>query len=409
MPNRAAILIIALGLLALIGVWMAMRPATGLAPGPTGLSENFEDLGPLRSGECRVYYTKNVDICDRPNADITNPNELITKVDANALNFYSLGKNEMESQKTRLETIAANARTASQNSALGDLKRALADLDSFPFKNTCKLEMANLVEVASHPMKINQDYDAGRRGDPLHWAFCYYPTANDALASNRITAERKNSPEFKRVFKDSQVEDRYNNQTYHRYDMASLYNDDLLNLHCALYTDRVLNGGGQTSAFQGTRFMEWTLDAGAVMNKDRTLTIRRMRPVKIENNLLVLESSPVEKKKSYLSLLQLIRTADSLVHRQAKYSPTIYKFLFHLCSAPPPAPAAASVITSGERISNQLIQLVVPKTFGKDAQALFKLLPSDTRSIYNFITNRPYGDISDMVFNLSNLDSLIQI
>jgi hypothetical protein len=216
---------------------------------------------------CAVYYTKNVDICDRPNFISTGTEDALDgAVDNDAINYYSLGKTEVTEQRNRLDLIPTATRTATQSTALDNLRRVLADIDSLPFRNTCKLEMTHLQETTAHPFKINTTEEGtDRRGNAIHWSFCYYPKANDTTpgAVNRILPATRTDPRFTRVFKDSQTNYALGSTTgpiLQRYDMKSMYNDDLINLHCFLYSESQREAGGSASAFQGTQFMELILD-----------------------------------------------------------------------------------------------------------------------------------------------------
>jgi hypothetical protein len=357
-----------------------------------------------------VYYTSNVDICDRPTLlSVSN-----TDVDANTVNYYTLGKAEVQSHITRITGIPSI--TPTQRSALADLKRVLADIDSLPFKNTCKLEMASLKESQRHPRKTLTDYDGtDRRGDPLHWAFCYYPTAADTTPNDgrRIPAAIRNSNTFKRVFEDSSTDYNHESGTHRRYDMKSLYNDDLLNVHCMLYENRILEGGSSVSAFANTLMMEYILNESDVSALSQAtsggsnikLTILRMRPVRIQGGVLVEETNAQKIKLTYLRLIELIRTQNAFMHRQKTYNPTLYKLLFHLCSASSTALTASQ--TTLPVIYDKYIQLMVPKPLNIPITQILKYKPdvaANQTQIYDFYTQPPMGDISDMTFNITGLD-----
>lgn len=381
------------------------------------VSESFTDAPPLPAlngslRPCAVYYTKNVDICNRPNfIPLGEEDTLDNAVDrGDAINYYSIGKTDVSVQHDRLMDIPETTRTSIQVNALENLKRVLADIDSLPFKNTCKLEMTHLQETNAHPLKINTTGEgAERRGNPIHWSFCYYPTAADTTpgAVNRILPETRADPRFTRVFQDSQVAYRSasTGAALQRYDMRSMYNDDLINLHCFLYENNVKEGGGSISAFQGTQFMELILDRTQVLEgASKTLRILRMRPVKIQDGMLV-ESTPT--KNPYLSFIELVRTQDSLIHRLKSYPITVYKLMFHLCTAE--AKPIEGSDTVPQLVHDKYIQLAIPKPMKRQGSAvpLLSLKPSyvPELNIYNFITNRPYGDISDMTFDIADLDT----
>lgn len=372
--------------------------------------------GSLRS--CAVYYTSNVDICDRPVYNSTEP--LDTLVNQDAINYYALGKDTVNGQITRLESDTN--RDAQKNNALANLKRVLADIDSFPFKNTCKLDMSNLKEATQHPYKINTAYEGeARRGNPEHWSYCYYRTAADTTpgATDRISTETRASIPFTRVFQDTRAT--YASEsagTLQRYDMRSMYNDDLLNLHCMLYSSS-LEAGGSVSAFHNTKFMECTLDVSDVASTNtKTLRIRRLRPVVIFNGTLITEPSAVETKKAYLRFIDIVRSQSALVHRQKAYPLTVYKLLFHLCNAAssPIVPGSGTTGTTNETTLayNKYIQLAIPKPIrgtGSSAdKQLLTLKPSYASTelqIYDFYAQPPGGDISDMSFDIADLDTKI--
>jgi hypothetical protein len=291
-----------------------------------------------------------------------------------------------------------------------DLKRVLADIDSLPFKNTCKLEMASLKESQRHPRKTLTDYDGTpRRGDPLHWAFCYYPTAADTGPNDgrRIPPATRQSNTFTRVFQDTTVDYNHDSGNYRRYDMKSLYNDDLLNVHCMLYENRILEGGSSASAFQNLLMMEFIVkdtDVSSLAQSTAPITklsILQMRPVRVKGGVLVAETNATIVKLAYLRMIELIRTQTALVHRQKAYNPTLYKLLFHLCSA---SSSSLKGVQPESVIYDKYIQLMVPKPLTIPVSQLLKLKPAyDTKTtIYEFYSQ--HGDISDMQFNLTDLD-----
>jgi hypothetical protein len=387
--------------------WPVSEPFTDTAAPPPTLT------GDLR--ECTVYYTKNVDICDRPNfIPSSEEDTLENAVDrGDAMNYYSLGKTDVSKQHERLAGISETTRTHIQTNALENLKRVLADIDSLPFKNTCKLEMTNLKETNAHPFKINVAGEGTeRRGNPIHWSFCYYPTAADTTpgAVHRISPETRADPRFTRVFQDTQAEYRSTSGlALQRYDMRSLYNDDLINLHCFLYENNAREGGGSISAFQGTQFMEIILDRTQVLEgTSKTLRIIRMRPVKIQDGMLVVSTTT---KNAYLSFLELVRTQNSLIHRLKSYPITVYKLMFHLCTAQAKLIEGSNAMP--QLAHNKYIQLAIPKPMKRQGSAVpllsFKQSYTSDLQIYDFITNPPNGDISDMTFDIAELDNRIPI
>jgi hypothetical protein len=135
-----------------------------------------------------------------------------------------------------------------------------------------------------------------------------------------------------------------------------------------------------------------------------------MRPVKIHNGTLIVMPDS-EKKSAYLSFLELVRTQDSLVHRLKSYPITVYKLMFHLCTAAAtPIPGSS---TMSQLAHDKYIQLAIPKPIKRQGSAVpllsIKSNYQPQLTIYNFIAQRPNGDISDMTFNLANLDARITI
>jgi len=376
----------------------------------TTVSEPFSETlsGTLRP--CAVYYTSNVDICDRPSYN-SDMGSLSNVVNLDAINYYTIGSNEINDQIIRLE--ADTARDTLKNNALANLRRAMADIEKLPFKNTCKLEMTSLQEATQHPYKINTDFEGtARRGNPIHWSYCYYPTSADTTlgATNRIPPSVRANSTFTRVFQDTQMDYQSASAgTLHRYDMKSMFNDDLINLHCLLYSTNI-EAGGSISAFQNTKFMECILDGSDVRSATaKTLRILKMRPVVIYNGTLILEPLPAEIKKAYLRFIDIVRTQDAFIHRQKSYPLSVYKLLFHLCSASPSAIPGSTGMTN--LVYDKYIQLAIPKPVrGSDTQLLkfktaYNTIPS--LQIYNFYNQPPAGDISDMVFNIGELDTRI--
>lgn len=397
-----------LGLICLVIV-LAYRKytAVSVAPEPDTETEAFTSSPPEISGNlrvCKVYYTSNMDICNRP----VLMDDSDAAIDNSNMNYYQLDSNVVQNHIRRLETIASGSRTEGQSNALIGLKRVLADIDTLPFKNTCQLEMTGLNESTLHPYKINQPYDGTERhGNPLHWAFCYSNVATNDLPSS-IRTDRV----FQRVFQDTHVDYTHplSSTMHRRFDMKSMYNDDLLNLHCALYTNSLIQGGSAVSAFHNTRMMELTLDAAQVArlstasgNTTTTLTITRMRPVRVLNGVLVADPiSTAEAKKSFLSLLEVIRTQSAFMHRQKAFNPTLYKMRFHLCTADTQA-VPANVLTN--KIYNKYIQLMVPKPIHQPISQIMRLRPSFQTQVYDFIT--PHGPVDDLVFSMPDIDDLV--
>lgn len=357
---------------------------------------------------CSVYYTSNIDICKRG-----YPTEPITDeiIDGNSVNYYMMGSNEINIHIRRLETTAT--RTPIQNDTLRDLKRALSDIDTFPFENTCKMDMYGFNEVRSHPYKINTPYDQERRGDPLHWAFCFYPESlsrtADATASNEAIRQ---SPEFKKVFQDSTVDLLASNASgsaptrHRRYDMRSLYNDDLLNLHCLLYKNSAISGGNSVNTYNDTRLIEITLPSSILPTTGR-ISIQRMRMVRIKDAQLFIENDFSQIKKGFLALTEVVRTQDSFIQRIKNYSPSVYKMLFHLCDSTRTETASGSTSMEMELAHNKMLQLIIPKQSSFTLPNFLKSKNGNEQTIYNFYTQRPFGDISDMRFNITHIDGCI--
>jgi hypothetical protein len=347
-------------------------------------------------------------------------------VDQNNMNFYMMGSNEIATHIRRLETTAS--RTATQNSALTDLKRAVADIGSFPFENTCKLDMYGFNEVSSHPYKINTTYDNERRGDPLHWAFCFYPENSGTNAETELATRRiRESPEFQRVFRDSTAELLASNvgaagagvggaaagsqpTRHRRYDMRSFYNDDLLNLHCRLYDNSAISAGNLVYSYNDTRLIEITLPSTIPVSG--RLPIQRMRLVVVKDAKLFVENDGQAIKRALLGLTETLRTEEAFLQRPRKYTPTAYKFLFHLCDSTQNQAAVAGAIAK-PLAHTKMIQLVIPKQAPFSMPDVLKRIgftaeeETQGRLIYNFFNQRPYGDINDMRFSMSHIDNCI--
>ena len=411
MSGTRLLLWIVLGILSIAILAYAYRAygGDGTESFTTGTGSR-ESPFPLNSSlrECAVYYTSNVDICNRPDfIGTTEPLEL--HVDRDDINYYSIGKPDVQSQFERL--VSSNVgRTATQNTALGNLRRVLADIDSLPFKNTCKLPMVSLKEATEHPYKINTATEGtDRRGNPIHWSYCYYPTNADTIPSGqRIPPTTRADTKFTRVFNDTQATYTSTSETspLRRYDMKSLYNDDLLNLHCLLYTTSVLEAGNTVGAFQNTRFMECILNSTDVRSAtEKTLRIVKMRPVVIFNGTLILEPNALDRKKAYLKFIELIRTQNTIAHRKKAYPVSVYKLLFQLCNAQPSPIPNSSAMT--DLVHDKFIKLAIPKPVRSAETHLltFKSTYTPELDIYNFVTQPPQGSIDDMPFDVATLDS----
>lgn len=299
---------------------------------------------------CNVYYTKNTKLCDE--------------------GWYKKYDTQIIRQKIQeLQSKDPNSLTPEEKTELQNLSIVNQDIDTFPFKQQCKLELYGLSEATTHPYKINTDTDARKRGRPEHWAFCF---EEPALANNTAIKEH---PSFKQVFQPTSMNVKFSdNTTRKRYDMKSMYDDDLINLYCHMYSGLEVKSGQNTSIFNGRDMIELSIDDNG--------KITGVKPVYYKDGAIFTHSQDTA-IQLYKRLFNIIRTSKQFLLQQASYKPTIYKMLFHLCNAP----------TQENLAVDKMIEMIVPKTDPR-IEDFFKLSPE---LMYDF---SHLVDISDLVIEV---------
>jgi|APGre2960657444_1045066.scaffolds.fasta_scaffold00035_18 hypothetical protein len=301
---------------------------------PTGMSTR----------QCNVYYTKNKQLCD---------DGWYLKYDT------KLMREKLAALKLKPESTL----TAAEKEELEKLSIVNTDIDTFPFKQRCKLDIYGMKEATTHPVKINTDDDAGKRGAPNHWAFCF---ENSELKTRDDIKDHKT---FKKVFEDANLAVKFPDATRKRYDMKTLYNDDLLNLHCHMFSELKIESGQNSALYNNRVMLELSLtDEGR---------IESIRPVYFKDATIFVHAKPAE---VYNTFMKVVRTPKQFVFELKNYKPTIYKLLVGLCTAPPNP-------NLGEK---NVIELVVPKQ--KPNISEFFTIPPHLLYDYSH-----YVDISDLM------------
>lgn len=257
---------------------------------------------------CTVYYTKNVDICN----DSVN-------------NWYRKAKTDIYATSNQIllnQRLGCNI-SIEDTQTLATINKVLEDYDSLPFKQQCKLTMYGLSEPSTHPYKINLKDDAPKRGDPSHWAFCLEENPLKVHPGSNL----KTNPAFTKVFQPSGLGIKFpDNVVRERYDMKSLYDDDLLNVHCAMYEGLSIQSGSISSTYNGRDMLEVSYDIN-------TKRITGVRPVYYHNRGIYV-SNETRKTNMYAKLFEITRNGNEFVVKRKNYKPIIYRMLFNLCNAP---------------------------------------------------------------------------
>lgn len=304
----------------------------------------------MKTRPCNIYYTKNIKLCDE--------------------GWYKKYDLQLLREKIReLQSKDPSTLTQEEKTELESLATINQDIDTLPIKQQCKLEMYGLSEATTHPYKINVDNDARKRGRPEHWAFCF----EEPSLVNK--AYIKDHASFKQVFQPTNMNVKFeDNITRKRYDMKSMYDDDLLKLYCHMYSGLEIKSGQNTSIFNGRDMMELSVDDNG--------KITSMRPVYLKDGAVYLHK-PEEALLMYRRLFDIIRTPKQFLLKQRNYKPTIYKLLYHLCDAP-----------ANDNIAvDKMIEMIVPKT-DPNIVDFFKL-PEELLYDYSH-----YVDISDIIIEV---------
>lgn len=326
--------------------------------------ESFDTESPTRveanPRPCNVYYTKNIDICD----DSINQ-------------WYKKPKDVLQTRKEELDTKRiANTISSAESAELTTINKVLSDYDTLPFKQYCKLQMYGMIESTSHPYKINTEDDAGKRGNSGHWSFCF----EDSLLKNK--PELKATKEFQKVFEPTNKDFEFSDgKVAKRFDMVSMANDHLLDLHCKMYENQLVERGSINTLYNGRKMLEVSFDKN-------TKRITGVRVVYYNNGALYV-SSATDQLNALLRLFELIRQPTNVLIRPRSYKPTMYRMLFNLCNAGAVAPDP-NVTDNGRSLAHpKSIELVVERQ--KPLFQSFIQLPESVG-----VDLASYGDISDM-------------
>ena len=314
--------------------------------------------------KCNIYYTSNIDLCD----DTTT-------------HWYRYPRDYITSTIASLNTKKTNGTiTPSEDQTLTKLKRVMTDYDDLPFKQYCKLEMYGMTEPSTHPYKINLNYDAEKRGDPSHWAFC--------LEDNGLknSPSIKSNPAFTKVFEKSGLDIKFPDGTRERYDMKSLANDHLVDLHCVMYNTQQIQSGDISPVYNDRDMIEVEINP-------TTRRIIAVKPV-YYNQAGIYLSKTARARNMYRRFIEVLQQPTQFIIRQRSFKPTIYRLLFNLCNATALTNAPNPNATyQGDSLAHpKSVELIVERQ--KYPIDSFFVLPQQ-QAVY--ITG--YGDISDLVID----------
>ena len=110
-------------------------------------------LGP-DARPCEVYFTPNVEACDE-------------------------GKYHL--QKSVLRELRARGDAS--------VDAVLKDFDLLPAPHVCKASFSDWSQLNSHPRIVATPEDAGQRGSPAHWAFCFVPPNSNDVDMKALEAD----------------------------------------------------------------------------------------------------------------------------------------------------------------------------------------------------------------------------
>lgn len=336
---------------------------------PSKNVEGFEQVKQVQAPQgmslrpCNIYFTKNTDLCD----DTTT-------------HWYHYTEETLQNMLGYLKNKqSSSGLTADENRKLNNINRVLADYNQLPFKEFCKLTMYGMSEATTHPYKVNIAEDAGKRGDPSHWAFCF---ENQSL---KLQPSIKADNRFKKVFEKSGLELQFTDGARERYDVKSLANDHLLDVYCLMYTEQSIQSGTLSPLYNNRDLLEITFN-------DKTRKITGVKPVYYNDGGLYV-SNTTRSNKVYNSLFEVIRQPTKFVIQQKQYRPIVHRMLFNLCNAKSNLPNPSATSGSDPLAHEKSVELIVDRQ-KYNIPDFFKLRQEDALDISSYIAS--YGDISDL-------------